>query len=112
MKLPFNKSGVLSVVLALSAELALAKEISFEDVKLVLQKLPDRLYEHPATVFVLTNMAYAEAPWLSPKSPAAASSLVWREVALTGSASAEFETQIAELQPFLEENWRAHERSD
>ena len=60
------------------------KEISLEDIKLVLQKLPDRLYEHPATVFVLTNMAYAEAPWLTPKSPAAASSLVWREVALPG----------------------------
>jgi hypothetical protein len=84
------------------------KEISLEDIKLVLQKLPDRLYEHPATVFVLTNMAYAEAPWLSPKSPAAASSLVWREVPLTGSSSAEFETQIAELQPFLDENWRAN----
>ena len=43
------------------------KEISLEDIKLVLQKLPDRLYEHPATVFVLTNMAYAEAPWLQPE---------------------------------------------
>ena len=48
------------------------KELSLEDVRLTLDKVPDRLYEHPATVFVLTNMYYAEAPWLTPISPAAA----------------------------------------
>ncbi|MBN9600237.1 MAG: hypothetical protein J0G28_11260 [Afipia sp.] len=83
------------------------KEISLEDVKLTLDKVPDRLFEHPATVFVLTNMHYAEAPWLTPKSPAAAAATIWREVALTGSSSGEFEAQIAALEPFLEENWRA-----
>jgi len=83
------------------------KEISLEDVRLTLDKMPDRLFEHPATVFVLTNMYYGEAPWLTVKSPAAANSLVWHEVALTGSTSREFEEQIAELQPFLNENWKA-----
>jgi len=83
------------------------KEISLEDVRLTLEKLPDRLFEHPATVFVLTNMYYAEAPWLTPRSPAAAASMIWREVVLSGSSSGDFEEQIAELQPFLEENWRA-----
>jgi SAM-dependent methyltransferase len=34
--------------------------------------------------------------------------MVWREVALTGSTSAEFEAQITELQPFLAQNWRAN----
>ena len=48
------------------------KEISLEDVRLTLDKMPDRLFEHPATVFVLTNMYYSEAPWLTVKSPAAA----------------------------------------
>ena len=48
------------------------KELSLEDVRLVLEKVADRMFEHPATVFVLTNMYYAEAPWLTPKSPAAA----------------------------------------
>ncbi len=71
------------------------KEISLEDVRLVLDKLPDRLFEHPATVFVLTNMHYAEAPWLAPRSPAAAAGMIWREVALTGDASGDFEAQIA-----------------
>jgi hypothetical protein len=84
------------------------KEISLEDVKLTLDKVPDRLFEHPATVFVLTNMNYAEAPWLTPKSATAAAGMIWKEVVLTGSSSGEFEAQIAELEPFLEENWRAN----
>ena len=44
------------------------KEISLEDVRLVLEKMPDRLFEHPATVLVMTNMSYSEAPWLTPGS--------------------------------------------
>src|SRR5450432_869739 len=84
------------------------KEISLEDVRLTLEKIPDRLFEHPASIFILTNMKYAEAPWLAPSTPAAASGTVWREVALTGSSSAAFEAQIAELRPFLEQNWRAN----
>ena len=43
------------------------KEVSLEDVRLSLDKLPDRLVEHPATVIVLTNLHYAEAPWLMPR---------------------------------------------
>src|SRR3954471_23367949 len=52
------------------------KELSLEDVRLTLDKVPDRLFEHPATVFVLTNMYYAEAPWLTPISPAAAAGMI------------------------------------
>jgi hypothetical protein len=83
------------------------KEISLEDVRLALEKMPDRFFEHPATVLVMTNMYYAEAPWLTPRSVTAASSLVWHEVALSGHSSHEFEEQITALQPFLAENWRA-----
>ncbi|EAQ36433.1 hypothetical protein NB311A_20886 [Nitrobacter sp. Nb-311A] len=83
------------------------KELSLEDIKLTLDKLPDRLFEHPATVMVLTNMNYAEAPWLAPRSSQAAASMVWREVSLRGASSGEFEVQIRDLWPFLEENWRA-----
>jgi hypothetical protein len=84
------------------------KELSLEDIKLTLDKLPDRLFEHPATVVVLTNMNYAEAPWLAPRTPLAAAGMVWREVALRGAASGDFETQIRDLWPYLEENWRAN----
>jgi hypothetical protein len=83
------------------------KEISLEDVRLVLEKMPDRLFEHPATVLVMTNMYYSEAPWLKPNSVNAATSLVWHELSLTGNTAHEFESQITELGPFLAENWRA-----
>jgi hypothetical protein len=84
------------------------KEISLEDVRLALEKMPDRFYEHPATVLVLTNMYYAEAPWLTARDPAAAHTTVWKEVALRGDSSHAFEEQITELQPFLDQNWTAH----
>jgi SAM-dependent methyltransferase len=83
------------------------KEISLEDVRLALEKMPDRFYEHPATVLVITNMNYAEAPWLQPASLNKSATMVWREVGLRGSTSAEFEEQITELQPFLDEAWKA-----
>ena len=83
------------------------KEISLEDVRLSLDKMPDRLFEHPATALVVTNMYYTEAPWLTPKSLSAATSLVWHEVALTGTTAHEFSEQIAALEPFLARNWQA-----
>ncbi len=83
------------------------KEISLEDIRLTLQKMADRFVEHPATVVVLTNLAYAEAPWLAVKSLSAATSLVWKEVAMEGSTAHSFEEQITALEPFLGENWKA-----
>ncbi|HLY89175.1 MAG TPA: hypothetical protein VKQ27_09330 [Acetobacteraceae bacterium] len=83
------------------------KEISLEDVRLVLEKMPDRLFEHPATVLVMTNMYYSEAPWLKPNSVNAATSLVWHELSLSGNTAHDFEDQITELGPFLAESWRA-----
>jgi hypothetical protein len=83
------------------------KEISLEDVRLTLQKVADRFVEHPATALVLTNLAYADAPWLHVKSVSAASSLVWHEAALTGTTAHKFEEQIINLESFLAENWKA-----
>jgi hypothetical protein len=83
------------------------KEISLEDVRLALEKMPDRLYEHPATVLIMTNMYYSEAPWLSPNSVTAATSLVWHELALVGGTAHDFEEQIGDLQGFLADHWRA-----
>jgi SAM-dependent methyltransferase len=84
-----------------------AKEISLEDVRLVLEKMPDRLFEHPATVLVVTNMYYSEAPWLTPNSVTSATSLVWHELALAGNTAHDFEAQITDLRDFLGESWRA-----
>jgi len=83
------------------------KEISLEDVRLTLDKMPDRFFEHPSTVLVMTNLYYSEAPWLAPASVTAATSLVWHELALTGNTSHHFEEQILDLQSFLSEHWRA-----
>ncbi len=84
-----------------------AKEISLEDVRLTLEKMPDRFYEHPATVLVMTNLNYAEAPWLTPASITAATGLVWHELVLQGDSAADFDAQITGLAPFLGQNWRA-----
>ena len=83
------------------------KEISLEDVRLTLEKVADRFFEHPSTVLILTNLYYAEAPRLRPASSQAAAQLVWHEVALRGRTAAEFEQQINELEPFLSTHWRA-----
>src|SRR5690606_31656724 len=44
------------------------KEISLEDIRLTLDKMPDRFFEHPETVLALTNISYADAPCLTPSS--------------------------------------------
>jgi len=83
------------------------KEISLEDVRLSLAKMADRLFEHPATVLVMTNMYYSEAPWLTPQRAEAAASTVWKEVSLRGTTAHEFNEQLHELEAFLGENWQA-----
>lgn len=82
------------------------KEISLEDVRLSLEKVPDRLFEHPATVLVVTNMYYREAPSLMPSDVSTAAALNWHEVALEGSTANEFEEQIQALMPTLAEGWQ------
>ena len=83
------------------------KEISLEDIRLTLHKMADRFIEHPSTVLVLTNLAYSEAPWLAVKSLSAATSLVWKDLAMDGNTAHSFEQQITALEPFLAENWKA-----
>jgi hypothetical protein len=84
------------------------KEISLEDIRLALERMPERFLEHPATVLVLTNLYYSEAPWLRPNTPAAARDLVWADIALKGDSAHAFGEQITGLQPFLSEVWTAH----
>ena len=82
------------------------KEISLEDVRLSLEKMPDRFHEHPATVLVVTNLYYTEAPWLVPRSMQAAASLNWIDVPLSGDTAHDFDEQIANLQPMLADGWQ------
>ena len=82
--------------------LIVGKEISVEDVRQALERMPDRLSEHPETVFVVTNMHYREAPGLMPDRP---NDLVWRDMALDGSTAHEFANQIHDLYPTVAEDW-------
>jgi len=83
-----------------------AKEISLEDVRLGLEKLPDRLFEHPATVFVVTNLNYSEAPRLMPRDAQLAAALNWQEVRLSGATAHEYAEQIDELDSALAGGWQ------
>jgi hypothetical protein len=82
------------------------KEISLEDVRLSLEKFPDRFIEHPASVIVITNLYYAEAPWLRPRDVVQAAALNWREVALEGSSAYEYGEQLRALDQFLVDGWQ------
>ena len=86
--------------------LVVGKEISLEDVRLSLEKLPDRFHEHPQLVAVVTNMYYFEATGLMPKSSRAAEMLNWHEIALRGDSAHEFDAQIQALQPLLADGWK------
>jgi hypothetical protein len=86
--------------------LVVAKEISLEDVRLGLEKMPDRFYEHPATVLVITNLNYGEAPRLMPREAQLAASLNWQAVRLTGTCAHEYAEQIEELGPTLDYGWQ------
>ena len=86
--------------------LVVAKEISLEDVRLGLDKMPDRFLEHPATVLVMTNLHYAEAPRLMPRDVQSAAALNWQEVRLTGSSAHEYAERIEELAGTLADGWK------
>ena len=82
------------------------KEISLEDVRLSLDKLPDRFAEHPQTVVAITNLYYREAPWLMPRSAEARADLNWNTVALKGDNAHDFADQIQDLQQVLVDGWQ------
>jgi hypothetical protein len=86
--------------------LAVAKEISLEDVRLGLEKMPDRFLEHPATVLVITNLNYSEAPRLMPRDIHAAAALNWHEVRLKGQTSNAYSDQIEDLAAMLAFGWQ------
>ena len=87
--------------------LVVGKEISLEDVRLSVEKLPDRLHEHPHMVFVATNMFYSEATRLTPRDPDAPKRLNWHVLPLEGSSTHDFDLQIRKrLQPILASGWR------
>ena len=82
------------------------KEISLEDVRLTIEKLPDRFIEHPNMVFVVSNLHYNEAANLSSSDETKNNKINWEIVKLKGNSSFEYSEQIAELDNVLEKNWQ------
>ena len=81
------------------------KEISIEDVRLGLEKLPDRFVEHKNTVFVISNLHYAEAANLSSNNPIKQKKINWNLVKLKGNTSLDFAQQLRSQNSFLEKKW-------
>ncbi len=74
--------------------LVCTKEISIEDVRLGLEKLPDRFVEHKNTVFVISNLHYAEAANLKSKNDVKQKKINWNIIKLKGDTSLEFAQQL------------------
>jgi hypothetical protein len=85
--------------------LAVAKEISLEDVRLGLEKMPDRFLEHPHSVFVVTNLSYMEAPHLRLRE-GSEGHVSWHNVKLKGQSAYGFVEQIEALGPMLFQQWQ------
>jgi hypothetical protein len=81
------------------------KEISLEDVRLTLDKMPDRFVEHPQSVVVVTNLHYGEAPALKPNTTEKQENLVMEYVELDGDDSYSFGEQLRGMDDFLVEHW-------
>ena len=83
------------------------KEISMEDVRLGLDKLPDRFIEHKNTVFVISNLNYEESTLLKSKNKHKQKKINWKVVKLKGNSSLDFSIQLRKLnQNFLNKKWQ------
>ena len=83
------------------------KEISMEDVRLGLEKLPDRFVEHKNTVFVISNLNYVESTSLKSNDVKKQKKMNWKIVKLKGNSSLDFNIQLRKLnQEFLSKKWQ------
>ena len=83
------------------------KEISLEDVRLGLEKLPDRFVEHKNTVFVISNLNYVESTSLRSNNKMKQKKMNWKIVKLKGNSSLDFSDQLRKLNHgFLSKKWQ------
>ena len=82
------------------------KEISMEDVRLTLEKLPDRFVEHKRMVFVVSNLHYSEASKLTSKNKIKQKKINWDVIKLKGNSSLEFNSQLIKINNLLAKNWQ------
>ena len=82
------------------------KEISMEDVRLTLEKLPDRFVEHKKMVFVVSNLHYSEASNLTSKNKTKQKKINWDIIKLKGNSSLDFNSQLIKINNLLAKNWQ------
>ncbi len=85
--------------------LLVMKGRGLEDLRNTMGRLVDRLAEHPNIVFVVTNMRFDEAVDLIKKNDDVPGEIVWRDVALEGSHSYDFQRQVSDLFGTLSKEW-------
>ncbi|MBT5218223.1 MAG: hypothetical protein HOI35_07365 [Woeseia sp.] len=75
--------------------------------------MPDRFVEHPASVVIMTNLYYAESPWLMPRNVEKAAALNWIEISLEGDSAHGFGEQLRSMDEELVDGWqvRASEKT-
>ena len=88
--------------------LVVMKGRGLEDLRNTMGRLVDRLAEHPLSVFVMTNMYLREAVDLARHSDDNPADVVWRDVALEGALSWDFQGQVARLYGDLAREWLVH----
>ena len=82
--------------------IATGKEISADDVQILLSYLADRFAEHRALVFNLTNLSYQDLAAINAGKRVA---FDYHPVALRGSTSYEFALQLTGLADFVNHQW-------
>ena len=87
-------------------QLISGKEISMEDVRLTLEKLPDRFIEHQKMVFVISNLHYSEAASLTSSNIKKQKKINWMTVKLKGNSSLEFNSQLRDIEKKVAKNWQ------
>jgi hypothetical protein len=80
-----------------------------EDLRNTMERLIGRIAEHPLSVFVLTNLYLREALELEKKSDDSPHPVNWRDVALTGTRSYDYQRQMAPLHDDLSREWLIHQ---
>ena len=83
------------------------KEISYEDLKNTLEKMPDRFVEHPNLFVTMTNVKFSELGLIENSSKIKNKKIKEFNLVLKSNNSYEFNSQIAgsKLGNFIKKNW-------
>ena len=81
------------------------KEISYEDLKNTLEKMPDRFVEHPNLLVTMTNVKFAELGHIESSNKIKGKNVKSYTLVLKDDNSFDFHAQINKLNSFIKKNW-------